>query len=123
MSGARLPFSLAPVVGESFDSWLQAYAARLDVQFHDSIYRAAHHQRLYSAWEQIRMPTYWFMLSRNVASPDWREETVRGHAGLVQVIKNADESPAVEMIKEHISFAYERILRSYLDSTADLARS
>jgi len=98
-------------------------AARLDVQFHDSIYRAAHHQRLYSAWEQIRMPTYWFMLSRNVASPDWREETVRGHAGLVQVIKNADESAAVEMIKEHISFAYERILRSYLDSTADLARS
>jgi DNA-binding GntR family transcriptional regulator len=93
-------------------------AARLDVEFHDAIYRAARHQRLYSAWEQIRSPTYWFMLSRNVASPDWREETVKGHASLVTIIKAGDENAAVEMIKEHISFAYERILRSYLDSVS-----
>ena len=84
-------------------------AARLDVEFHDTIYRAARHQRLYSAWEQIRSSTYWFMLSRNVASSDWREETVNGHASLVKIIKAGDEGAAVEMIKEHIS-------RSYLDS-------
>ncbi len=87
-------------------------------QFHDAIYRAARHQRLYSAWEQIRSPTYLFMLSRNVASSDWREETVKGHASLVTIIKAGDEGAAVEMIKEHISFAYQRILRSYLDSVS-----
>jgi DNA-binding GntR family transcriptional regulator len=96
-------------------------AARLDVEFHDTIYQAAHHQRLANAWEQIRLPTYWFMLSRNVASPDWREGTVKGHAEILQVIRRGDENAAAEMITEHISFAYERILQSYLDSMSDPA--
>jgi DNA-binding GntR family transcriptional regulator len=94
-------------------------AARLDVQFHDTIYQAAHHRRLSNAWEQIRLPTYWFMLSRNVASPDWREGTVKGHAEIVRIIRAGDENVAAEMIKEHISFAYERILQSYLNSMSD----
>jgi DNA-binding GntR family transcriptional regulator len=94
-------------------------AAQLDVQFHDTVYRAAHHQRLSSAWEQIRLPTYWFMLSRNVASPDWREATIRGHTELVRVIKAGDEGVAAEAIREHISFAYQRILESYLSSKTE----
>lgn len=98
-------------------------AARLDVQFHDTIYVAAHHQRLWSAWEQIRLPTYWFMLSRNVASPDWREATVQGHADLVKVIRAGDENVAANAIREHISFAYERILQSYLRSMAQAAEA
>ena len=96
-------------------------AARLDVEVHDTIYRAAHHQRLTSAWEQIRLPTYWFMLSRNVASPDWREATVRGHAELVQVINRGDQGAAALAIREHISYAYQRILDSYLRSNTDQA--
>ena len=94
-------------------------AARLDVEFHDTIYQAAHHQRLSNAWEQIRLPTYWFMLSRNVASPDWREGTVNGHAEIVRIIKTGDENAAAELIREHISFAYERILQSYLNSVSE----
>jgi DNA-binding GntR family transcriptional regulator len=96
-------------------------AARLDVHFHDTIYQAAHHQRLSGAWEQIRLPTYWFMLSRNVASPDWRDATVSGHADIVQSIKEADESLAAEKIRAHITFAYERILQSYLNSVDQAA--
>jgi DNA-binding GntR family transcriptional regulator len=94
-------------------------AARLDVQFHDTIYRAAHHQRLFNAWAQIRLPTYWFMLSRNVASPDWREATVQGHTELLRVIKAGDEAVATGAIREHIAYAYQRNLESYLNSMAD----
>jgi DNA-binding GntR family transcriptional regulator len=93
-------------------------AARLDVQFHDTIYQAAHHQRLCSAWEQIRLPAYWFMLSRNVASPDWRNATVSGHAELVRIIKAGQESLAARTIRKHITFAHERILQSYLNSVS-----
>jgi DNA-binding GntR family transcriptional regulator len=92
-------------------------AADLDVSFHDAIYRAAHHDRLYAAWSQIRLPTYRFMLSRNVANPDWREGTVRGHTGILRAITDGDEDAAVATIKEHISFAYDRILQSYLDES------
>jgi DNA-binding GntR family transcriptional regulator len=96
-------------------------AARLDVQFHDTIYQAAHHQRLSSAWEQIRLPAYWFMLSRNVASPDWRNATVSGHADIVRIIKTGQESLAAQTIREHITFAHERILQNYLNSVSEAA--
>jgi DNA-binding GntR family transcriptional regulator len=96
-------------------------AARLDVEFHDTIYQAAHHQRLSSAWDQIRLPTYWFMLSRNVASPDWRDATVSGHADIARIIRTGDESLAAQTIREHITFAYERILQSYLSSVSNAA--
>ncbi|HUB41731.1 MAG TPA: FCD domain-containing protein [Streptosporangiaceae bacterium] len=59
------------------------------------------------------------MLSRNVASPDWRDSTVKGHADIVRVIRAGDETAAVELIKEHISFAYERILQSYLTTATE----
>jgi DNA-binding GntR family transcriptional regulator len=88
-------------------------AADLDVSFHDAIYRGAHHERLYTAWSQIRLPTYRFLLSRNVASPDWRQSMVSGHTEILTSIRSGDEHAATAAIKEHISFAYERIMQNY----------
>ena len=118
---AEMDASLAEMTSAFSRRITERDAARLDVQFHDTIYLAAHHQRLSNAWEQIRLPTYWFMLSRNVASSDWREGTVQGHAEILKVIKKGNQDAAVEVTKEHISFAYERILQSYQDSLADSA--
>ncbi len=118
---AEMDASLAEMTSAFSRRITERDAARLDVQFHDTIYQAAHHQRLSNAWEQIRLPTYWFMLSRNVASSDWREGTVQGHAEILKVIKSGDQKAAVEVTKEHISFAYERILQSYQDSLPDSA--
>ena len=118
---AEMEASLAEMTSAFSRRITERDAARLDVQFHDTIYQAAHHQRLSNAWEQIRLPTYWFMLSRNVASSDWREGTVQGHAEILKVIKSGDQKAAVEVTKEHISFAYERILQNYQDSLPDSA--
>ena len=118
---AEMDASLAEMTSAFSQRITERDAARLDVQFHDTIYQAAHHQRLSNAWEQIRLPTYWFMLSRNVASSDWREGTVQGHAEILKVIQKGNQDAAVEVTKEHISFAYERILQSYQDSLADSA--
>jgi DNA-binding GntR family transcriptional regulator len=120
---AEMDASLAEMTSAFSRRITERDAARLDVQFHDTIYQAAHHHRLSNAWEQIRLPTYWFMLSRNVASSDWRESTVQGHAEILKVIKKGNQDAAVEVTKEHISFAYERILQSYQDSLADSAGS
>src|SRR5580692_2459474 len=115
---AEMDASLAEMTSAFSRRITERDAARLDVQFHDTIYQAAHHQRLSNAWEQIRLPTYWFMLSRNVASPDWRNATVSGHAEIVQIIKTGQESLAAQTIREHITFAHERILQSYLNSVS-----
>ena len=84
---AEMDASLAEMTSAFSRRITERDAARLDVQFHDTIYQAAHRPHLSNAWEQIRLPTYWFMLSRKVASSDWREGTVQGHAQILKVIK------------------------------------
>jgi DNA-binding GntR family transcriptional regulator len=89
-------------------------AAELDVQFHDSIYRAARHERLYVAWSHIRMPAYWFMLSRNVANAQWREDTASGHTRIVATIRARNQDAARAATTEHIQTGFSRIEASYL---------
>jgi len=89
-------------------------AAQLDVEFHDAIYSAVRHERLYDAWSRLRMPAYWFMLSRNVASPRWRAETVSGHARIFDTIRAGDRDAAREAVGEHIRAGFARIEASYL---------
>jgi DNA-binding GntR family transcriptional regulator len=94
-------------------------AADLDVQFHDAIYRAARHERLYQAWSQIRMPAYWFMLSRNVGSARWRAETANGHSQIAATILERDQDAAREATSEHIRTGFSRIEASYLQAFPD----
>ena len=61
------------------------------------------------------------MLSRNVASPDWRNATVSGHAEIVRIIKTGHESLAAQAMREHVTFAHQRILQSYLNSVSQTA--
>jgi DNA-binding GntR family transcriptional regulator len=84
-------------------------AARLDVNFHDAIFRAAHHDRLYQSWSNIRMQVYWLLLSRNVAGPDWRDNMAQSHAQLLDLIRAGNEKKAVDAIGDHIRSAYTRI--------------
>jgi uncharacterized protein (DUF697 family) len=44
---------------------------------------------------------------------------VKGHAEILKIIRSGDERAATAVITEHISFAYERILQSYLDAKSE----
>lgn len=85
-------------------------AARLDVEFHDAIFRAAHHDRLYASWTAIRMQVYWFLCSRNIANADWRIATVKGHEEILDLIRTSKERAATTAVRLHISTAYTRII-------------
>jgi DNA-binding GntR family transcriptional regulator len=87
--------------------------ARLDLQFHDLIYRAARHQRLYDCWANLRSQIYIFLLSRNIANPDFREITLKGHSAIVDLLRLRDEARAIQAIEEHVRAAYERIMVDY----------
>jgi DNA-binding GntR family transcriptional regulator len=92
--------------------------ARLDLQFHDIIYRAARHQRLYDCWSNLRSQIYIFLLSRNIANPDFRKITLKGHTDILDVLRARDEARAIQIIEEHLRAAYERIIVEY-DQTID----
>jgi DNA-binding GntR family transcriptional regulator len=85
-------------------------AARLDVEFHDMIFSAAHHVRLQAAWTAIRMQVYWFLLRRKVAKPDWRTMTIESHQRILDLIYTGDEDAAVVELHHHIKGAYRRIV-------------
>ena len=92
--------------------------AELDVRFHDLIYQAAHHQRLYDCWANLKSQIYIFLLSRNVVDPDFREITVKSHAALLEAIRMRDEARATIEIEDHLRGAYDRVVRAY--SAADM---
>ena len=92
--------------------------ADLDVRFHDLIYQAAHHQRLYDCWANLRAQIYIFLLSRNVANPDFRIVTVQSHSDLLDVLRSRDEARAVQEIEAHLLGAYQRVIQSYPETDA-----
>lgn len=89
-------------------------AARLDTQFHDLIYRASNHQRLYKAWSTLRPQVHVLLLSRYVAKDDFKEYISAEHQSILNAIRTHDESRAVIMIVEHLTGAYTRVLKSYV---------
>ena len=111
-------FAAMEAVLRAFDDVLshnpsEKEVADLDVRFHDLIYRAAHHQRLYDCWSNLRAQIYIFLLSRNVANPDFRVVTVRSHQDLLDILRTRDEARAVQEIEAHMLGAYERVIQIY----------
>jgi len=94
-------------------------AADQDVRFHDAIYRAAHHERLYVAWSSIRSQVYVLLLARNVAGPDFREDTYFGHLELAYLIRARNEERVVKAIENHLAASYARVLASYTDDSGE----
>jgi DNA-binding GntR family transcriptional regulator/NAD(P)-dependent dehydrogenase (short-subunit alcohol dehydrogenase family) len=91
-------------------------AAQLDVNFHDCIFRAAHHDRLYKSWSAIRMQVHWFLLLRTVADQEWRDSMTQSHAQILDLIRAGDEATAVAAVGDHILQAYSRICGELVDS-------
>lgn len=87
--------------------------AELDVRFHDLIYQAARHQRLYDCWSNLRSQIYIFLLSRNVANPDFRDVTIKSHTDLIEALRARDEALVVQRIEEHLRGAYDRVVQGY----------
>lgn len=84
--------------------------ADLDIKFHDLLYRAARHERLYACWSDLRPQIYRLLLNRNVAVPDFRETTVKNHTIIVDVLRSRNAKRAVEAIEDHIRQSYVRIV-------------
>jgi DNA-binding GntR family transcriptional regulator len=85
----------------------------LDLHFHDLIYRAANHRRLYETWTNLRPQIHIILLNRNVAHEDFREMVVPSHQVILDAIRNRDKARAVELTLEHLHGSYERVLRRH----------
>jgi DNA-binding GntR family transcriptional regulator len=81
----------------------------LDVRFHDGIYAAAHHSRLYSSWSKLRPQIETFLHSRSTDTIDYLDKAVREHNELLDVLRTRSKRNATRLIDSHIRASYDRL--------------
>lgn len=88
-------------------------AAEFDINFHDTLCRAAGNKRLYACWSDLRPQIHVFLLSRNVADGDFREYAVKSHRTILEAIRNKEEQRALALMQAHLQGSYQRLVRTY----------
>jgi DNA-binding GntR family transcriptional regulator len=81
----------------------------LDVRFHDLIYVAAHHTRLYLSWSTLRPQIETFLHSRSIDTTDYLAKAVPEHAALLEALRARSKDDVMRLIDAHIRNSYERL--------------
>ena len=97
---------IAELIGEGIT---EQDAAELDLEFHDIIYRAGKHRRLYDTWATLKPQIHVLLLNRNVAHEDFRDMVVSSHQEILDAIRGGDEERAIELTMDHLHISYDRV--------------
>jgi DNA-binding GntR family transcriptional regulator len=90
---------------------------QLDAQFHDKLYRAAHHERLCSAWNSIRSQVMLSLLvKRHTSNEYYRHKVIAEHQELFDLVSSRDADACERAIREHLSATYGRLAASFRNS-------
>lgn len=82
---------------------------KLDVAFHDAIYQAAHHDRLYQSWLGIRSHIALFLLHRQTDDSNYLAIAATEHRELLNAIVAKRSTTGQALVEAHITSAYERL--------------
>jgi DNA-binding GntR family transcriptional regulator len=85
----------------------------LDLDFHDLIYRASHHERLYRMWTELRPQVHILLLSGWGTSPSetsFARRMTAAHRELIEVIQARDVTRAVAATDAHVRRNYEAVV-------------
>jgi DNA-binding GntR family transcriptional regulator len=93
--------------------------AGYDIDFHDALFRAAHHRRLYRAWEGLRSQVMVFLLLRDALPDDYLDSWHRDHLNLLDVVRRRDAADATAAIEAHIGGACGRLLAMLAERDED----
>ena len=87
---------------------------QLDAQFHDNLYRAAHHDRLWNAWNSIRSQVVLSLLvKRHTSNEYYRDKVIAEHQLLFDLVSSRDADACERAIREHLSATYDRLTASF----------
>jgi DNA-binding GntR family transcriptional regulator len=119
-SDLELMSSVLAAMAKAVDDQSDFDMIQLDAQFHDRLYRAAHHDRLWNAWSSIRSQVMLSLLvKRHTSNEYYRQEVIAEHQELFDVVRSRDADACERAIREHLSGTYDRLVASF--SNADEA--
>ncbi len=108
--------SVADAYGRAVDGGPVQEAVDLDIRFHDLIYRAARHTRLYSCWSNLlRSQIHAFILSSSLEDPSYMIPCVPEHRAIRDALGARDRERAIRLVEDHLSSAHERMTRTPLE--------
>ena len=94
--------------------------AGLDVAFHDAVFQAAHHERLYRAWLLLRSQMFLYLVNRGALRHDFAHSWLKDHEDLLEVLARRERGPAVKLVEAHIEGPYQRVLQANLEPAGGL---
>ena len=77
--------------------------ASLDVAFHDAVFQAAHHERLYRAWLSLRSQMFLYLVNRDALRHDFASSWLKDHEELLAVLSRRKRGPAVKLVEAHMA--------------------
>lgn len=84
----------------------QAIAA-LDVDFHDAIFRASHHEPVCRAWAGLRSQVYLYLVQLGAHDDEFTTGWHDRHGRLLRVLRTRKSTAAVKAIGAHTTGIYE----------------
>jgi DNA-binding GntR family transcriptional regulator len=84
--------------------------ANLDLEFHDAIFRAAHHDRLYRAWEGLRSQIFLFFIQGGGLRSDFATTWADDHQEILAALRTRKRALAIKVMEHHGENTYQRVL-------------
>jgi DNA-binding GntR family transcriptional regulator len=88
----------------------RSLVAGLDVAFHDAVFQAAHHERLYQAWLSIRSQIFLYLVHRGALRSDFAQSWLHDHEEFLEVLVRRKRAQVVKMVEAHIEAPYRRVV-------------
>jgi DNA-binding GntR family transcriptional regulator len=88
-------------VGELPGPLSPSRVAALDVAFHDAVFRAAHHERLYRSWRSLRSQIYIDLVYRRALRDDVGQWVI-DHQKFLEVLRHRDQRDVMELVEGHV---------------------
>ena len=97
-------------------------AAEFDLRFHDLIYQASKHRRLYDCWSRMQSQIHVMLLTRHEAAPSARKPIDQRHQELLDAIRSGKERVALAALESHLKESYEYVAGSYALNAVETGR-
>jgi DNA-binding GntR family transcriptional regulator len=77
------------------------------MRFHDLVFRAAHHERLFNFWSTLRSQVCILRLSLIADDANWSEALAASHALLLDALQTRNRNVAVRILEDHLAREFQ----------------
>jgi len=83
--------------------------AEADITFHELVYPAAHHHRLYACWQMLRSQLLRYFQTLYTADARNNTRFAAAHVAIANVMAERNSRPALRLTADHITDSYPRL--------------